>query len=201
MKCLGQQFCTVRKTFVPVASLKALYSWRILDRTRLGPRQSCSLLHIHLLANDESMGSAVYLFLRRVNECFWYPFMIFILAFLSLWPKVLPLIFRHPKLKLMHLVPGNHEALWKRMQISQHKCIFLLPAMEQFPSNMQLKMKRWKLDAFLYFENFIAFSLRTGALQGHMGAKAAGPRVLLVHSWAAQRHIFLKVYISIMEHI
>lgn len=86
--------------FVPVASLKALYSWRLLDCTRLGLCWSSSLLYIHLLAIDESARSIVHLFLKRVNECFWYPLMTFILAFLVLWLKLLPLFSNIPDLSL-----------------------------------------------------------------------------------------------------
>lgn len=140
--------------FVPIASLKALDHWRVLDCTRLGLCQSCSLLYNHLLEDDKSMGGIVCLFLKRVNECFWYLCMTFILAFLILWLKVLPLVLRHPKLKLMHLVPGNHEALWKRMQISQHKCILYASRNGAIPFQYAVKNEKMKISCFPLFWKF-----------------------------------------------
>lgn len=187
--------------FVPITSLKALDHWRVLDCTRLGLCQSCSLLYNHLLADDKSMGSIVYLFLKRVNECFWYPCMTFILAFLILWLEVLPSFSDIRNLSWCTWFQVTTKPFEKECKYLSTNAFFMLPEMGQFPFNMHLKMKRWKLVAFLYFENFIAFFVRTGALRGPMRAKAARPRVLLVYHWAAQRPILVKVNISIMEHI
>lgn len=166
MKCLGQQFCAVWKTFC-----SSSFSESSLQLKTSGLHEAGTvLIFFSAVYPPPSHWWECEKHCTPVFEKSKWMFLIPINDIHSGFPcsvvEASPLVLKYPRLKFVHLVPGNHEAQWKRMQISEHKCVLLLPEVGQFPSNMQLKMKRWKLDGFLYFANFFAFFVRTGALQG-----------------------------------